>query len=324
MRRNKRTTFRSGLLANLILILILAITGTSIVQAQDKEQVYYFQTGHFISGSFLTYYQSLPNAAYTLGYPITEDFFDPFTGHNVQYFQRGRLEYEPLNPPGQQVFRTAIGQTIFERHTPEKISVTEQDCHRELHWQYPVCLDFLDLFNLYGGEFSFGVPISGFVIENGRMVQYFTYARIEWHPDDPSGPMVTLADLGYIFFTDIMEEDVSLLDPVKEDNIIQQVTTLQVYAFTEKAIIKSGNLQAVYIAVHDQSALPVENTRIIIDIRLPDGQQLQYTRMTNANGIAKLPLKIEAQDIGLVEINITAIYNKLDPEYTLTSFRIWY
>lgn len=56
--------------------------------------------------------------------------------------------------------------------------------------------DFLHTFEAMGGVESLGYPITQPFELEGRQVQYFEYARLEDHPDDPGGPVVKLGMLG--------------------------------------------------------------------------------------------------------------------------------
>jgi len=56
--------------------------------------------------------------------------------------------------------------------------------------------EFLRAFDAWGGVRSLGYPITEAFEQSGRLVQYFTYARLEDHPDNPAGPMVKLGMLG--------------------------------------------------------------------------------------------------------------------------------
>jgi hypothetical protein len=56
--------------------------------------------------------------------------------------------------------------------------------------------NFLRYFEAMGGVDWLGYPISEPLEEEGRQVQYYEYARLEDHPDDPAGPLVKLSMLG--------------------------------------------------------------------------------------------------------------------------------
>jgi len=56
--------------------------------------------------------------------------------------------------------------------------------------------NFLRYFEAMGGVESLGYPITEPLEQEGRLVQYFEYARLEDHPDNPGGPVVKLSMLG--------------------------------------------------------------------------------------------------------------------------------
>jgi len=55
---------------------------------------------------------------------------------------------------------------------------------------------FLEFFQTHGGVEIFGYPLTEEFIENGRRVQYFQRARMEWHPENPPPYKVQLGLLG--------------------------------------------------------------------------------------------------------------------------------
>ncbi len=55
---------------------------------------------------------------------------------------------------------------------------------------------FLDLWRGWGAANGFGYPITPEFEENGRLVQYYGYARLEYVPDDPNGNVVQFGNLG--------------------------------------------------------------------------------------------------------------------------------
>lgn len=74
----------------------------------DASAVYYPQTGHTISNSFLEYWQDHGEVR-IFGYPISQEFQQ--SGYTVQYFERARFEYHPSNPPEYQVLLGLLGTT---------------------------------------------------------------------------------------------------------------------------------------------------------------------------------------------------------------------
>jgi len=55
---------------------------------------------------------------------------------------------------------------------------------------------FLDYWRANNGIANYGNPITPELEENGRVVQYFQYARFEYWPDDPDGEVVQLGKIG--------------------------------------------------------------------------------------------------------------------------------
>lgn len=85
----KQRGWRS-LLILLGVLLMLGSIAPSISQAQDSK--YYFpETGHYLGGSFKSYWDSRGGLA-IFGYPITEEFIQESDGRIVQYFERARFE----------------------------------------------------------------------------------------------------------------------------------------------------------------------------------------------------------------------------------------
>jgi uncharacterized protein YkwD len=69
-----------------------ALTPTSAPFANNAKQVYFPQTRHSLSHSFLDFWKA-NGGLRILGYPITEPYME--NGFLVQYFERARMEYHP-------------------------------------------------------------------------------------------------------------------------------------------------------------------------------------------------------------------------------------
>src|SRR5688500_12333852 len=93
---------------SLLFVFALLISSWGVVRAQSSDTRYFNETGHNVTGEFLTFYNNNPNATFLYGYPITEQFTSA-DGKNVQYFQRARFEYVAENPEGQRVQITHVG-----------------------------------------------------------------------------------------------------------------------------------------------------------------------------------------------------------------------
>lgn len=62
--------------------------------------------------------------------------------------------------------------------------------------QFTISPLFLEFYTRYGGEKTFGQPISPERDENGIIAQYFQNANLEYYPQFPEGSRVLLANLG--------------------------------------------------------------------------------------------------------------------------------
>ena len=87
---------------------------------------YFTETGHYLGGEFLDYYNASPQASTLYGLPISEEFPQQFNNGvilYVQYFERARMEWHPELPEGRRVQLGALssyilGNTTFDRHAP--------------------------------------------------------------------------------------------------------------------------------------------------------------------------------------------------------------
>jgi len=295
------------------------------VAAQQSDPSHYFpDTGHIVSGEFWTYYQSISNAAFVFGSPITEQFTDTQSGRLIQYFQRSRFELHLENPAGQQVVLTNLGPNVY-KHSPPSGSVntfTPIGCRYYPDTSFSLCYAFLEFFDQNGGEAIFGKPISPFVFYNDRIVQYFERARFEWYPEYPDGQKVVLAQMGRMYF-DIVPEDANRLQTVKAENAPGDVTSIQVRVFTWKAQTQLDDQQVVYVVVQDQTLRPVVGATTIVTVTWGDLSRQSSAQVTNSSGVVILPLTVTGQPHGSqVVIETEAMYMGKSDKAT-TSFRIW-
>jgi hypothetical protein len=304
----------------ILVVLCLLLTMATPAVAQSSGSEYFKETGHFVSGEFLTYYRSVSNATTLFGFPITEAFIK--NGLTVQYFQRARFELYPSQPAGQRVRLTQIGRALY---TPgEQLNIFNPfACRYFTQTGFSVCYAFLDFFKDNGGVERFGQPISSFEYHNDLIVQYFENARFEWKPWMPDGQRVSIADLGRSFF-DKEKEDVNLLKPIDPGNRSGTTVQLQVRAFVWKAVTLASDQQLVYIIVQDQNLQPVSGAQGTATIRWADGTSGALTFTTNSSGVGIVPLTFINQPYGkMVNIEIFVTKDGLNAT-TTTSFRIWY
>jgi len=310
--------------AFIVCILLVANGGHVAAQQQDSTSQYFAETGHNVSGEFWTYYQSIPNASFVFGAPITEQFTDPVSGHLVQYFQRSRFEYAPEKPVGQHVQLTSVGSYVSEHTSSDGLVpvFAPIGCRYYVETGVSLCYAFLDFFDQNGGESIFGKPTSSYLYYNDRIVQYFERARFEWYPENPDGQKVRLAELGRIYF-DLVPEDSNRLQPVLAENTPGSVQDIFPKAFTWKAVTELNDTQAIYVVVQDQTSMPLAGATAIVTITWPQGGIQSLAQTTNDFGVVTVPLNVQGQPHGsLVMIDVEVNYLGLTRK-TQTSFRIW-
>lgn len=302
----------------LLFLSLLFATGTPASAQSGSE--YFAQTGHFVSGDFLAYYRSAPNAEVLFGYPITEAFTK--NGQTIQYFQRARFELHPELPAGQRVQRAPLGSRLYQRGDRLE-TFNPFACRYFARTGFSVCYAFLDFFKKNGGEAQFGQPISPFEFHNGLIVQYFEYARFEWKPSMPENQRVALTDLGSQYFTD-QKEDANLLAAVKNGGSNVQPLKIQARAFVWKTVTLASDNQIVYVIVQDQNMQPLKGAQGSATVRWPDNTTSVFPIVTNESGVGIVSFNFTNQPYGqTVIIDIFLTKDGLVASAT-TSFRIWY
>ena len=130
---------------------------------------------------------------------------------------------------------------------------------------FQVCYAFLDFFDKYGGIDQFGYPISDLELHDPFIVQYFQFARMEWHPEQPTGKQVSLTDIGKRYFT--LFEDPRRALPITNGAPQQLVMELQVQAYVAQPVMTANGDQTVYVVVQDQSLAPVAGAVVTVSLR---------------------------------------------------------
>lgn len=103
---------------------------------------------------------------------------------------------------GSRAFLFALTALLTVLLAPAAVSVSAQD-----DWAAPRTVlipetghtidgVFLDVWREWGGVSAFGNPVTPEFTENGRTVQYYEYARLEYVPDDPNGNVVHFGEIG--------------------------------------------------------------------------------------------------------------------------------
>lgn len=299
------------------------------VQAQQAGSRYFPETGHYVTGEFLAYYQNVSEASLVFGLPITEAFItNTPIGRLVQYFQRARFEFFPDQPEGQRIRLTALGLLLYKAG-PESMNLNTPGVCRTFSTGFSVCYDFLTFFDAHGGLNRFGHPVSPFEFqEDGCITQTFEGARLEWHPELQRGENIRLADLGSIYFYQVGEDPARLQKPLPLSGAMQlpsqTIISLKAMVFVLKAVTRTNDIQKVFVVVQDQTLTPVGGASGTVTVNLPGQPALVYPVTTDAKGVAVVP-EISFMDIPsgtLVQIRVSMVYGALSSSAT-TSFRVW-
>ena len=278
---------RVSRICSVLLVAMLLGGGIGTVHAQEDIERYFPETGHWVRGVFLEFYEAATEPTLLYGYPITEAFADARTGMRVQYFQRARFESHPDAADGQTVQLTPIGSLLYIPNENPRLDISNAlACRYFPATGFPVCFAFLDFFDRNGGVSRFGQPISGFEVYNGRIVQYFERARVEWYPELSGGLRVRPADLGRTYF-DAIPEDPVLLEPAVNSFVLQtQVQELLASVFVQKAVAHATDGQQIFVVVRDQTLRPVARASVQLMILWPGGETQTTGLTTDRNGLA--------------------------------------
>jgi hypothetical protein len=291
------------------------------VLTQNSDQLYVPETKHWIRGEFLKFYQSASDPLLLFGYPITDEFVDPETGLQTQYFQRARLDLT-ASPAGPTVELAPLGAKLHDNSAPlAPISTDSATCRYFKETDKSVCYAFLQFYDGQNGEVFFGNPISDVEIRDSRYVQYFERARMEWRPEAPVEQHVALTDLGRIDY------DRRGLRLNKDgDWAPTTATSIQVKAFVSQALIPAWSQQTLYIIVQDQGYAPISGAMLNLKIYFPDrAEPKSYTALaSDQDGISTYTFKIDNLPLKeIVKIEVEASYLDLKAK-TSTWFRVWY
>ncbi len=187
--------------------LLFVITALSLIACAGEQNsnapaggVFYFEeTGHRVQGEFLDFYIRYRGPS-SLGCPLTEEI--TIDGWQVQYFEKGRLEYHPENEPAYRVTVGWLGDLLHRRRPPLPTAQipAADDANRRYFPKtgHTLSGDFLHYFEANGGTVRFGQPISEPFLWEGRLTQDFQSARFFWTPEKEIP--VTLEEIGRVHF----------------------------------------------------------------------------------------------------------------------------
>jgi hypothetical protein len=135
-----------------------------------------------VRGGFAAFWAA-HEGALLFGQPLTDEIATP--GLTVQWFERARLEWHPDWPAGQQIALGRLGaEALAGTALPGVAAFPSNPDHRYFaQTGHSVEGEILRFWEAHGGVPIFGYPLSEERTEDGRTVQYFERARLEWHPE---------------------------------------------------------------------------------------------------------------------------------------------
>ncbi len=267
------------------LIVGWTLTFAAPVMAQTPSR-YFSETGHTVSGVFLTFFDTRGGLE-IFGYPITDQFEE--NGRLVQYFQRVRMEWHPENPEPYKVQLGLLGDLLGHRAPPISASQIPPANHPQRRY-YPetghiLAYAFLAYYDTHGGLDIFGYPITEFIIENGRIVQYFQRGKMEWHPENPRDRRVQLGFLGEIYAEKYVDpERLRPSTPSLGPAPVVTQSTINASASLKYAITGRDGTQTLYVYVTDQWGKGVQGARVSFVAHYSDGDRLFDMPPTDGTG----------------------------------------
>lgn len=305
-------------------VLILAAPG--MAQTQRR---YFPETGHSVEGVFLTFFETRGGLE-IFGYPITDQFEE--NGRLVQYFQRVRMEWHPENPEPYKVQLGLLGDLLGHRAPPIPPSQIPPANHPQRRY-YPetghtLSYAFLSYYDSHGGLDIFGYPITEFIIENGRIVQYFQRGKMEWYPENPRDRRVQLGFLGEIYAEKYVDPErlkpsAPSLGPAPSASGTV-AADINVSASLKYAITGRAGTQTLYVYVTDQWGKGVPGAQVSFVAHYSDGDRVFDMPSTDAGGYSSYTFNVGNLLPGYtVVIDVQAIVEGRSA-HSQTSFLPWW
>lgn len=322
--RARKLSRQLRILLVLMLGLVLFPYETGLTQPPE-DWLYFEETGHGIQGHFLNAFHAYGGLE-VLGYPISQPFMDQ--GLLVQYFQKARMEWHPLNPPPYQVQLGLLGEEL--RYRQPGLDDPPAINRRKVYFPetgHTVGYAFLDFFRERGGVDTFGYPITEVFIEDGKVVQYFQRLTMVWHPNDPEAK-VQIGNLGELYVQqhrDRMPPDAFQplgynARPSTAVSRIQGAISLRHY------VMNPSRNQVATVLVLDQKGDPLPSAQVSLMLRRTTDREYNgnvLRLVTDEQGLVEATLPLEAGAPG-VRIIVRAVITYQDlVTHAETSFLFW-
>jgi hypothetical protein len=300
--------------------------------ACSSNNVEYFpETGHNVCDQFLEFFNSRGGPG-IFGYPLTEWVTED--GRLVQYFQRVRMEYHPENPPRYQVQLGLLGDSIAPPDEKARIPESRKPKSNDPEQRYfpetghTVRFSFLKFYNENGGLDNFGYPVTEFILENGRIVQYFQRALMEWNPNRGG---IVLHNLGEMWVDQhghlrpLKEPVPPLIINPETPLATPPITSLHATASVRDAFTTPDGDQIVWVYVYNQNGEPVEGAKVELMVHYPsDPRRYMIEDPTDNLGHTQTKFKLGNPTPGhLVVVDAIVKYGGLTTK-AQTSFFTWW
>jgi hypothetical protein len=317
---NKAVTWRVALFLSWLIVLTVAPLA---VGQSPAGEIRVFPTGFVVHGEFLRFFDR-HGGIETFGYPLTAEFEE--AGRLVQYFHRGRLELFPENLPERRVALAQLGELLMAVEP----AITEPELRPDRRFfaetGHTVASAFLRYFEARGGADLFGHPITEMMVENGRIVQYFERARLEWHPSSPPGLQVQLGKLGEIYL-DQYPPPPEVRDPFSGENrrvVPPEVSSLDVAASVRYPFARQNQPQTLYVFVYDQDGNRLAEAEVQALIHFPSKDRRMALAETSELGLSWQAFDVGQVPVGeTVAIEVVVRYGGVEGR-TQTSFLVWF
>ncbi len=268
----------------------------SVALAQAPICAFVAETGHNIHGAFVVFYLS-HDGVNAIGKPLTEAFME--NGLVVQYFTYARLELHPENPEPYRVQLGLLG-TAYNIFDPPLKSESLPPSNNPNFRYFPetgqkIGLTIKEYFDKHGGLDILGYPITDIHFENGKFVQYFQRARLEWDPLDPKS-IVRASAVGQLALDKKYGNGLAAQKPIVSDwcNVtltgqfknptptavpfvqptpLPITTTLGLRVRVQFAWTGMTGPQTVNVYVEDQNGKPVANAALYAQVRFTNGDR---------------------------------------------------
>jgi hypothetical protein len=313
-----KTTLCVALLAGLI---VSSVPIHVALARQSSLSQYFQETQHNVAGDFLSFFNQ-HGGLKVFGYPITETF--DWQGRRVQYFQKARMELHPENPFPYRVQLGLLGDELGYRQPGVAPVLNNQYQRFYPETEHVLSYAFLNYYDANGGLDIFGYPITEFTIENGRIVQYFQRAKMEWHPELSGDQRVQLGDLGLLHFQ-AGRFNSSLRNPSPPISpVTLSPVSLKARAFVKQPITGRTGSQTVFVFVTDQTGQPIVGANVTFVVRSLEGERTIGMPATDARGGAAATFDIGNLAPGqTVVIEVRIVYGALFIT-SQTSFMPWF